>query len=91
MQQQGLGGKNRAKSWIPYSARARTQAESVSQLSSYWGIYLGGKYTHMMQGFPGGATVKNPLANAGDAGDKGSVPGLGRSPGGGYGNPLQYF
>ena len=24
------------------------------------------------------------------AGDKGSIPGLGRSPGGGYGNPLQY-
>ena len=31
--------------------------------------------------------VKNPLANAGDAS---SVPGLGRSPGGGNGNPLQY-
>ena len=45
----------------------------------------------MMQGFLGGAMVKNPLANAGDAGDKGSVPGLGRSTGGGYGNPLQYF
>ena len=34
--------------------------------------------------------VKNPLANAGDLKDKGSVPGLGRSPGGGHGNPLQY-
>ena len=31
--------------------------------------------------------VKNPLANAGDAG---SIPGLGRSPGGGPSNPLQY-
>ena len=31
--------------------------------------------------------VKNPPANAGDAG---SIPGLGRSPGGGNGNPLQY-
>ena len=28
--------------------------------------------------------------NAGDTGDVGSVPGLGRSPGGGHGNPLQY-
>ena len=28
--------------------------------------------------------------NAGDTGDKGSIPGLGRSPGGGHGNPLQY-
>ena len=31
--------------------------------------------------------VKNPLANAGDAG---SIPGSGRSPGGGNGNPFQY-
>ena len=30
--------------------------------------------------------VKNPLANAGNAGDLGSIPGSGRSPGGGYGN-----
>ena len=34
--------------------------------------------------------VKNPAANAGDVRDKGSIPGLGRSPGGGHGNPLQY-
>ena len=34
--------------------------------------------------------VKNPSANAGDIRDTGSVPGLGRSPGGGHGNPLQY-
>ena len=34
--------------------------------------------------------VKNPLANAGDMRDTGSVPGLGRSPEGGHGNPLRY-
>ena len=34
--------------------------------------------------------VKNPPAIAGDTGDGGSVPRLGRSPGGGHGNPLQY-
>ena len=33
--------------------------------------------------------VKNPPANAGDIGDVGSIPGSGRSPGGGHGNPLQ--
>ena len=38
-------------------------------------------------GFPGGTVVKNLPANAGDAG---SVPRLGRSPGVGNGNPLQY-
>ena len=35
--------------------------------------------------------VKNLPANAGDAGDLGLSPWLGRSPGGGNGNPLQYF
>ena len=34
--------------------------------------------------------VKNPPANAGDIRDLNSIPGLGRSPGGGNGNPLQY-
>ena len=33
--------------------------------------------------------VKNLPANAGDTGEAGSSPGLGRSPGGGNGNPLQ--
>ena len=36
--------------------------------------------------FPDGSVVKNPSANA----DVGSIPGLGRSPGEGNGNPLQY-
>ena len=34
--------------------------------------------------------LKNPPASAGDARDTGSIPGLGRSPGGGNGNPLLY-
>ena len=38
-------------------------------------------------GFPGGSVVKNLPANAGDVG---SIPGLGRSSGEGTGNPLQY-
>ena len=41
-------------------------------------------------GFPGGAVVKNPPANAEDARDTGSTPGLGRSPGVGNGHPFQY-
>ena len=40
-----------------------------------------------MLGFPGGSAVQNSLANAGDSG---SIPGSGRSPGEGNGNPLQY-
>ena len=34
--------------------------------------------------------VENLPVNAGDIRDMGSIPGLGRSPGGGHGNPLQY-
>ena len=34
--------------------------------------------------------VKNLLASARDIRDMGSIPGLGRSPGAGHGNPLQY-
>ena len=34
--------------------------------------------------------VKNPPANTGDTGNLGSIPELGRPPGGGNGNPLQY-
>ena len=34
--------------------------------------------------------VKNLLASAGDMRDAGSIPGWGRCPGGGHGNPLQY-
>ena len=38
--------------------------------------------------FPGVRVVKNPPADAGDVGEEGSIPGLGRSPGGGNGNLL---
>ena len=34
--------------------------------------------------------VKNPPASAGDVRDMGSIPGLGRSSGGGHGSPLQF-
>ena len=40
--------------------------------------------------FPGGPVVENPPATAGNTGDVGSIPGSGRSPGEGNGNPLQY-
>ena len=41
-------------------------------------------------GFSVALVVKNPFAKAGDIRDRGSIFGLGRSPGGWYGNPLQY-
>ena len=42
---------------------------------------------HLLLGFPGSSEVK---ASACNAGDLGSIPGLGRFPGEGNGNPLQY-
>ena len=41
----------------------------------------------MGEGLPGGSAVKNPPANIGDVG---SIPRLGRAPGEGNGNSLQY-
>jgi len=50
--------------------------------------FLESKYS-----YPGASqvslVVKNPPANAGDVRDAGSIPGSGRSLGGGHGNPLQ--
>ena len=43
------------------------------------------------EGFLGGSVVKNLPANTGDAGDLSSIPGSGRSPGGGNGNPAPTF
>ena len=49
-------------------------------------LFLGLTFVCLM-GFPGGSEVK---ASASNAGDLGSIPGSGRSPGEGNGNPLQY-
>ena len=43
--------------------------------------------TPVFLGFPGGSDSKESACNAGNLG---SIPGLGRSPGGGHGNQLQY-
>ena len=50
-------------------------------------IYIHLIHLCVTEGFPGGPVVKNPPAKAGD---KGLIPGSGRSLGGGDGNPLQY-
>ena len=42
------------------------------------------------KGFPQWLSREESASYAGDTGDSGSIPGLGRSPGGGHGSPLQY-
>ena len=51
-----------------------------------WGKYLINSFI-LKCGFPGGSDSKTSICNAGDPG---SIPGSGRSPGGVNGNPLQY-
>ena len=67
--------------WATIDGVAESQTQ-LKRLSS-------SKYSIM--GFPGGTAVKNMPANAEDTRDVGLIPGLGRSPGEGNGNPLQYF
>ena len=60
----------------------------MSNLScSIWDLYL--QYVNSWAS-QAALVVRNPPANAGDLRDMGSIPGVGRSPGGGHGNPLQY-
>ena len=51
---------------------------------------FGGNCYTVFLGFPDNFGGKEYACNAGDIGDSGSIPELGRSPGGGHGNPLQY-
>ena len=53
------------------------------------GIRLYRQYEDI-EGFPDGSSDKESACNAGDTGNVGLIPGLGRSPGGGNDNPLQY-
>ena len=48
-------------------------------------------YSFKEKSTPRDEAVKNPPANAGDTRDMGSIPGSGRSTGGGNGNPLQFL
>ena len=48
-------------------------------------------FKNKMWGFPGSSLVKNLPANTGETGDVSLIPGWGRFPGRGNGDPLQYF
>ena len=57
------------------------------QVGSLTPCHLGSPSMYMAP--PVALVVKNPPASVGDVRDLGSIPGSGRSPGGGHGNPLQ--
>ena len=66
-----------------WQAAVHRVAQSRTRLSDW-------KNNNETWGFPCGTAVKNPPVNAGDAKGLGSIPGWGRSSGGGNGNPLRY-
>ena len=62
-------------------------AKSQTQLSDFTSLHFTSLHFKDPMGFPGGSDGKESAFNAGDLG---SIPGWGRSPEEGYGNPLQY-
>ena len=70
----------------PPSAFPHKSEEGIPGYTSALGLD-GPAYCHNAQGFPAGSAVKDLPANAGDVG---LIPGSGRSPGKGSGDPLQY-
>ena len=62
---------------------------SIFSAQNRWLKYLS-KGMHKPWASQVALVVKNPLTNAGNTRDVGSIPELGRSHGGGHGNPLQY-
>ena len=75
------------------SQMERTRSFGPQEATRTWA--LGGPPMPQLSAGQGGASqlapvVKNSPAHAGDTRDVGSIPGLGRSPGGGHGNPLQF-
>ena len=61
--------------------------EELSIINTFFTICVTTVY---IRGFPDGTVVRNPPARAGNTRHKGLIPGSGRSPGVGNGNPLQY-
>ena len=74
---------------IPWTEEpGRLQSTGSQRVGHDWATSLSFVLSlYYKEGFPGGSLVKNPPANAEDAG---SIPRLGRSPGEGNGNLLQY-
>ena len=84
-----INGKDKARYMLSEAPHCSVQTMSLAQTS--WRPMCTISTVHHFQCcFPGGSAVKNPPSNAGDTGDVSWIPGWGRSPRGGNGNPLQY-
>ena len=74
------GESHRQGSLAGYSPQGRKESGITERLHTH--------STNTVLGFSGGTSYKEPDASAADIKDTGSFPGLGRSSGGGHGNPL---
>ena len=63
------------------------QSTGLQRVRHDWATSLSLSLSMLLRGFPGGSDGKESACNAGGLG---SIPELGRSPGGGHGNPLQF-
>ena len=87
------GSRNREEQSAPRNTRWFTRARAIARAhacplgSSIHLEFLNQKHAFTYMGFPGGSDGKGSACNVGDLG---SIPGSGRCPGEGNGNPLQY-
>ena len=78
---------------LPQASWVAQLVKNLPVMQETWVQFLGPPWrrdrlpTSLFLGFPGGSDGKESSCNAGDLG---LIPGLGRSPGIGHGNPLQY-
>ena len=70
--------------------RKLRESPSIPQIKKFYSENILKYKRYGFLGFPGGSVGKEPTCNAEDTRDMGAVPGLGRSPGRGHSNPLQY-
>ena len=89
-------------SWVTTTFTFKDIQDKLSSRQLYTGAWRAGPrsglaiwiVSHYIDGIhvilQGALVVKKLPANAGDIRDAGSIPGLGRTPGGGHGNPIQY-
>ena len=72
----------------PYMTTGKTIALTIRTFVGKVMSLLFNMLSSFVMGFPGGSKGKESACNTGDLG---SIPGMGKSSGGGHGNPLQHF
>ena len=88
---QSMGSQRVGHDWATLFTYFDDSYSDRCEMISHCGFNLHFYNSIMISGASNVALVaKNPPANAGDVRDTGSIPGLGRSSGGGHGNPVQY-